>query len=108
MICLRCGYCCLTSWVVIVDDPEKGPEEGNLKGINCLEESCPHLRGDTVGEYGCAIHNYPWYEETPCFSHGQIERSPDTPCRMGSHLLSKKSLDEEKNNGGFRLTMPSD
>jgi len=89
MICLRCGYCCTTSCVVIVVDPELGIVEGNLKAINLLEEPCPHLRGSKPGEYSCAIHDRPWYSQTPCFSHGQIEASPDAPCRMGEHVLKR-------------------
>ena len=88
MICLRCGYCCLTSLVVIVNDPKKGPIEGNLKAINCLEERCPHLCGNKVGRYSCAIHEKRWYKKTPCFNHGQIE-SGNQNCRMGEHLLAK-------------------
>ena len=86
MICLHCGYCCLNSWVVIVDDPEKGIQEDNLL---CVESTrCKHLRGSKPGEYNCAIHDYPWYEETPCANHGQIERK-DSECRMGRHQLNK-------------------
>lgn len=92
MICLRCGYCCLTSCVIIVDDPEKGiQEDNNLILQNGLEKRCKHLRGDSSGEYSCAIHDKTWYKETPCFSHGQIESSTDTPCRMGVYILNKKS-----------------
>ena len=86
MICLRCGYCCKQHTVVIVDDPKKGIREDNLVtregGI-----PCQHLTGNESGEYSCAIHHYPWYKETPCFSHGQIERSPDDVCRMGEYIL---------------------
>lgn len=87
MICLRCGYCCIKYVVIIVDDPDIGPEEGNLKenaGIRCQ-----HLTGDVAGEYVCAIHDRSWYEETPCWQFGQIERSTDTKCRMGVHVLKK-------------------
>jgi len=88
MICLRCGYCCQTSSVVIVIDPDKGPVEGNLKAIDCLEEKCPHLRGDKPGEFSCAVHDKEWYEETPCFSHGQIERGNEN-CRMGEYVIAR-------------------
>ncbi|MFX1487479.1 MAG: hypothetical protein ACFFBS_10400, partial [Promethearchaeota archaeon] len=95
MICLRCGYCCLTSLVVIVDDPDLGPVEGNLKGLDGTER-CPHLRGDEPGKYSCAIHSYPWYKETPCFEYRQIEGNLDTPCRIGMSKLGYKEKTREE------------
>lgn len=86
MKCLRCGYCCKTSCVVIVLDPKKGIAKSNLKALNLLEEPCPHLRGDIPGEYSCAIHNEKWYKKTPCYSHTQIEQK-DSFCRIGERLL---------------------
>ncbi len=83
MKCLRCGYCCMNSFVVIVVDPDKGPIDGNLKAIT---GRCPHLQGDKPGEYSCAVHAKPWYKKTPCFNHGQIEKSKTDECRMGAHL----------------------
>ena len=88
MICLRCGYCCIQYDVIIVDDPNIGPEMDNLKH-KPTGERCQHLTGDVCGEYACAIHGQSWYEETPCFQYGQYERSPDTLCRMGDHLLNR-------------------
>ena len=77
--------------VVIVVDPDKGPVEGNLRGLNfsadLKKERCPHLRGDKPGEYSCAVHDREWYPETPCFQHGQMEQSPDDSCRVGEYLL---------------------
>jgi len=91
MVCLRCGYCCKASFVVIVDDPELGPVEGNLKCLKGDGEPCPHLKGDKPGEFSCEVHDREWYEETPCFAHGQIERSPDDECRMGRFVLDKEN-----------------
>ncbi len=87
MKCLRCGHCCKTYSVMIIDDPEKGITEDNIihhegKG------PCKHLIGDKPGNYSCSIHHYSWYEETPCSSHGQIERR-DSNCRMGEYILKK-------------------
>jgi hypothetical protein len=87
--CLRCGYCCKNSCVVIVDDPTKGIQEDNLVVHMGGNTPCKHLLGDKPGEYMCAIHNEPWYKETPCYRHGQIEPSKDTPCRMGVYQLGK-------------------
>jgi len=90
MICLRCGYCCFHYAVVIVDDPDKGPVEHNMKCKIEPGERCQHLLGDTPGEYSCAIHDREWYPDTPCFHYGQIERSLDTECRMGKYILEKR------------------
>lgn len=88
MKCLRCGYCCKNYVVVIVDDPEKGITEDNLIVHKGKDEPCQHLKGNNPGEYTCKIHDYPWYEETPCSSHGQIESSPDDVCRLGEFILN--------------------
>lgn len=89
MKCLRSGYCCIHYDVVIIDDPEKGLAEDNLihkpSGI-----VCQHLKGDNQGSYSCSLHDYPWYKETPCFSHGQIEESPENNCRLGEYILKQK------------------
>lgn len=87
MKCLRCGHCCHWHWVIIVDDPEKGICENNILEHRGQGKRCKHLRGDTPGDYSCAIHDYSWYEQTPCFRHGQIERSPDEPCRLGVYIM---------------------
>ncbi len=69
MVCVKCGYCCHKYAVVIIDDPEKGLVEENLI-IHKGDGPCKHLRGDKPGEYSCAVHDYPWYNRTPCFSYG--------------------------------------
>jgi len=97
MICLRCGYCCKRSCVIIVDDPEKGIQDDNLIVHDGQGNSCKHLQGNVMGEYSCAIHDKEWYEETPCNRYGQIESSPDTECRMGRYQLDKKDLENESN-----------
>ena len=88
MICLRCGHCCKNLWVVIVDDPAKGPVEGNLIEHKGAGVACKHLRQEPSGEYSCAIHDKPWYHKTPCARHGQIERG-NTPCRLGQYVLKQ-------------------
>jgi len=74
---------------VIVVDPELGPIEGNLLGLDGSER-CPHLRGDAP-PFSCAIHDYEWFPDTPCGRHGQIEKSPDDPCRMGDYQLKRRA-----------------
>ena len=92
MRCLRCSWCCHQLEVIIVDDPEKGLNEGNLKAKH-TGDRCQHLRGDQKGEYSCAIHNYPWYHRTPCAAHDQIGK-PGAPCRMGVFMMGL--IDETK------------
>jgi hypothetical protein len=89
MKCLRCGYCCKNYCVVIVDDPYVGICDNNLIVHEGNGKPCKHLIGDTPGKYLCSIHNKPWYKDTPCFKHGQIEKSPDCCCRMGMYVLEK-------------------
>lgn len=88
MICLRCGYCCKSHMVVIVDDLDLGISEDNMIA-RMGDEPCQHLVGDKPGEYSCASHDYPWYKETPCFSHGQIEQG-NTNCRLGEWILKQE------------------
>ena len=78
--------------VVIVDDPKKGLKEDNLKciGFGGQPERCQHLIGDKPGDYVCRVHERPWYKKTPCYSHGQIESSKDSPCRIGAYILNKR------------------
>ena len=91
MICLRCGHCCKAYMVVIVDDPEKGIDEDNLI-CNDGSNQCKHLQGNSPGKYSCAIHDMSWYKKTPCFQHGQIEQSPNDPCRLGEFMLKRIQL----------------
>jgi len=88
MVCVKCGFCCINYMVVIVDDPEKGLVKDNLIA-NEGNGPCKHLRGNEPGEYSCAVHDYPWYKKTPCFSHGQIEASVDCVCRLGEYILKE-------------------
>jgi hypothetical protein len=74
--------------VVIVVDPDAGVAEGNV-AHKPTGTRCRHLRGEP-GRCSCAVHDRPWYGETPCFSHGQIERRADDVCRMGEYVLRKR------------------
>ena len=85
MKCLRCGNCCKTLLSVVVDDPTKGIVDGNL--IVNESTQCKHLKGGKPGEYSCVVHEESWFVDTPCFDFGQIERSLDTPCRTGVHVM---------------------
>lgn len=72
--------------VMIVDDPAKAISKDNIIG-HMEDGPCKHLEGNKPGEYFCKIHSKACYKETPCFSHGQIEKSPDDDCRMGRYIL---------------------
>ena len=85
MRCLRCGSCCVRPTVLIVDDPALGVSGSNLT-VSHANERCKHLRGGKA-PYTCAIHDEPWYPETPCASHGQIECG-NTYCRAGNYFLN--------------------
>ena len=87
MICLQCGYCCMNLFVTIVDNPELGIVEGNFHTYT-EPERCKHLRGNKIGEYSCAIHNYPWYKDTPCYDYTQIETA-NRNCRTGEYQLKQ-------------------
>lgn len=78
----------------MVDDPKKGPVEGNLIANDEFGIPCKHLKGDKIGEYSCTVHDEPWYGDTPCADFGQIERDPNTPCRLGvrEHEKAAKEL----------------
>ena len=91
MKCLRCGYCCMNLCVVIVRDPDRGIRRDNLTVHEGRGQRCPHLRGKKAGEYSCAVHDRGWYKRTPCFSHGQIERSVTDKCRMGVHQMKGRT-----------------
>lgn len=88
-ICLRCGYCCQTCLVAIVIDPDKGPQKGNWRAINTLEEPCPYLEGDRAGEYSCSIHDREWFPGTACGQHNGFISGKDAPCPMGEYVLGK-------------------
>jgi len=88
MKCLRCGYCCKNYAVIIVDDPEKGIAEDNLILHEGNGTPCKHLRGEE-GSYSCALHDYPWYKDTPCFAFTQVEQK-DSLCRIGVYMQKIK------------------
>lgn len=79
--CYRCGYCCTKLLSVVVDDPEKGPVDGNF--ITNVDTRCKHLRGDIPGEFSCTIHDYPWYKDSPCAEY------PGPICRIGPSKIEE-------------------
>jgi len=83
--------------VVIVNDPQKGIHENNLKVHEGNGKRCQHLRGNKPGEYFCIIHNESWYDQTPCYQFTQVERDSDTECRLGKYFLSKDKPTERIN-----------
>ena len=89
MRCLRCGHCCKSYMVIIVNDPEKGVDPDNFI-FHEGGRRCKHLQGKKPGKYSCVLHDYPWYKETPCFKHGQIKQSLNDPCRLGEYILERQ------------------
>lgn len=86
MKCVKCGYCCKQLMVMIVDDPSKGISEDNII-FHDGSKPCKHLIGSEPGKYVCAIHDMPWYDETPCASHNS-ELFNDIDCKLGLHIIS--------------------
>ena len=87
MLCLRCGHCCINYAVVLPDGTFYAGD-----GIGCKNLRWEAGDGGRLNKAACTVHGqdtvlegetYTW-KETPCGRHGQIERSKDTPCRMGA------------------------
>jgi hypothetical protein len=74
---------------MIVNDPDKGLNEDNIIA-HMGDGPCKHLEGNKPGEYSCKVRSEPWYEQTPCFAHTQIESSPDCNCRIGEKILKEE------------------
>jgi hypothetical protein len=85
-ICFRCGDCCTSLWVWIVDDPNKPFGKSMFSKRDGVR--CKHLLGDIPGKYTCAIHNKKWYILTNCYRHGLRVRSE--PCETGLRILGLK------------------
>ena len=98
MICLNCGYCCMMLDVIIIS-----PKAIDTLNITSLSEipydefekltehketgiACPHLTYEN-DKYLCRIHDKPWFKETPCHRHVQIEDS-NSNCRTGNYINS--------------------
>lgn len=75
--------------VTIIDNPDKGIDKNNILCIGLHgPERCKHLLGDTPGQFSCAVHDRPWYKDTPCYHHGQFE-AHNSNCRIGEYILTK-------------------
>ena len=91
MKCVRCGYCCISSAVIIIDPEFKDSFEKIDDFIDehfTFKESgvvCPHLIMDDIITT-CSIHDKKYYKDTPCYSHSQIESNVDDKCRMGKYI----------------------
>ena len=75
----------------MIINPDKiidGKVDFNDKDTYQFKESgivCPHLRWDNR-KFKCAIHQYDWYKETPCYEFTQIE-DKNSDCRIGRHAI---------------------
>ena len=100
MICVHCGLCCYDYPVGII---KKEFKDLDIKSTDQFPEEafdvkpgntpCEHLYWENH-ESRCAIHDKPWYQETPCFAFGQIEESPDCICRIGEWIMEKRKTDK--------------
>ena len=97
MICLRCGYCCIHSDVIIIK-----PEYVNnqiLKREHIKKEYLIHKKGGEICPHlklidnipTCTIHNTCWYKYTPCYEYKQTE-SRNSKCRMGKYIINNDRL----------------
>jgi hypothetical protein len=90
MICQRCGYCCIKCCVILPDGTAKDSDE-----------ECKFLVWEGT-KATCTIHGKRWkavdsqgnvhrgtWKHTPCGQHGQMERTPDGPCRIGVYVTKK-------------------
>lgn len=99
MICVNCGLCCYDYPVGII---KKEFINFNVKTTSDFPEEaidiklgntpCPHIFWKDHKSQ-CAVHDKPWYKQTPCFDFGQIEESPDCVCRIGEWIMEKRKTD---------------
>lgn len=84
MNCLRCGYCCVAYPVGIIDVRQWNGIPYFTGVLKLGDKECQWLGWDSENA-SCTVHEVGYYEETPCFSHGQIGL-PGADCRMGAYL----------------------
>ena len=75
MLCQRCGLCCFNMWVVIRVGDKAVAKPGDI--------CCPHLKLGSDNKMTCAVHDEPWYKDTPCFVYGNSDLDPDYLCKRG-------------------------
>jgi hypothetical protein len=80
-------------WAIVIKDSEGELVEGNLLAIGLGgPERCPHLRGDKVGEYSCAVHEKPWFKKMGCAEYQS--HWPDQKCRLGEFLVKEEKHED--------------
>jgi hypothetical protein len=107
MICQRCGWCCMNLLAIVVKDPNRGVVEDNLLSIGLNgPERCPHLQGDEISEYSCAIHSKRYYKKLGCADYQS--HWPDQKCRMGEFLKKEAEREDRVSvRGGTEGESPS-
>jgi hypothetical protein len=95
MICLRCGYCCVKYDTIIINpkyiNEKLDFEDPSIEEKILFKEHnkwCPHLTEKKL-MYSCKVHDKPWYKDTPCYNHTQIESSDNKKCRIGDYVKGK-------------------
>ncbi|MCJ7445579.1 MAG: hypothetical protein MUO26_13845 [Methanotrichaceae archaeon] len=90
MICLRCGYCCISLDAVIANPGSIKPDgslekdDTNAMIFKPSGQMCPHLIFQGIKAI-CSIHNLLCYEGTPCQQFDQFG-SEDNICILGSYF----------------------
>ena len=95
MICLRCGYCC----EICLNSVVRPEYIDSITSVDDLEMDmllpvgkelgpCPYFSWDAEGLAVCAIHDKPWYKETPCYQYQS--HLPGVPCMMGKHRQEER------------------
>jgi len=98
--CQRCGYCCITSLIIVVSSKYSHLDEINLEedipddmivDVDNRQTFCPHLYwDDEINRAGCSIHHKKWFKHTPCYQYCN-----DNKCNIGKYIVDK-SLDRYK------------
>jgi len=79
--CKRSGYCCIMYDVIIaIEEPDcQLGLYHKPTGVRCPHLSFEPETGDAV----CAVHDEPWFPQTPCYSFNNPDIDPDACCHKG-------------------------
>jgi hypothetical protein len=99
--CQRCGYCCITSLIVVIS-PEyshldnidfENQNKNILMCVDNIDSFCPHLSwDDSIDKASCSVHDKEWFKNTPCYQYCQ------DGCNIGTYAISRKDVFERYKN----------
>lgn len=74
LTCYRCGHCCIKDSVVIVKTEyfQIYSYDKHIQDMVILKNAnipCPYLYWDLHDKASCKIHDYKWFQYTPCSKH---------------------------------------